>query len=72
MKTLRIGRFIFSSKAIGLIVLGFFCFGVLLGANIASVEATGKNISLPLILTFNIPIWLILYKSIKREITTTG
>ena len=67
MKSIKIGKLIFSRKTILTIAFGLFCTGIILGAFIASSHETDSNFNFPLFLLFNVPVWFVLRKSINIE-----
>lgn len=69
LKQIRIGKLIFSKKAIGLIALGTFCSGLLMGGFIFLNIKTSSSFYIPLFLILNVLIWLSLGSAIKNELS---
>ena len=68
MNDIKLGNWIITKKAILGVISGLFFFGVLLGANIALVENSQKDINWISIMLFYLPIIFILYRPIKKGI----
>ncbi len=69
MKPIKIGKLIFSKKAILTICFGAFFFGIIFGAFLMLSIKTKSNFNILLFILFNIPIWILLKPILKKEIT---
>lgn len=69
MKSIKIGKLIFSRKAILTITFGAFCFGFIYGALLFMSIKTESKFNMFLYFALNIPIWILLRPILKKEVT---
>jgi hypothetical protein len=63
MISFKIGQYVITKRAITILVLGCFLTGIMIGANIA-----GEAFSTQVVLLFILPMWLLLFRGIRRGI----